>query len=79
MPVYSIGYIKRMLYPEQPTVLLAQGHLGKFEFHFEHSPRNTRFLSLDGPSNYLHLFKNHLQTFWSPGKRPSFQIKVTKL
>ena len=28
----------------------------KLKFHFEHFPKNTRFLSFDGPSNYLHLF-----------------------
>ena len=34
----------------------------KFKLHFEHFPRNTRFISFDGPNNYLHLFKNHRQT-----------------
>ena len=28
----------------------------KLKFHFEHFPKNTRFLSFDGPSNYLHWF-----------------------
>ena len=37
--------------------------LWKFKFHFEHFSRNIRFLSFDGPSNYLHLFQNHRQTF----------------
>ena len=27
MPVYLVGYAKRMLYSEQPTVLLARRHL----------------------------------------------------
>ena len=35
----------------------------KCKFHFEHFPRKTRFLSFNGPSNYLYLFKNHRQTF----------------
>ena len=51
----------------------------KLKFHFEHFPRNTRFLSFDGPSNYLHLFKNHRQKFSWPGERPSFLFKVTKM
>ena len=35
----------------------------KFKFHFVHFPRKIRFLSFDGPSNYLYLFKNQRQTF----------------
>ena len=35
------------------------GQFSKSKFHFEHFPRNTQFISFDGPSNYLHLFKNH--------------------
>ena len=29
MPIYLVGYTKRMLYSEQPTALLAQKHLNK--------------------------------------------------
>ena len=50
----------------------------KFKFHFEHFPRNTRFLSFDGPSK-LYLFKNHWQTFSWPGEHPSPHLKVTKM
>lgn len=51
MPVYLVGYTKRMLYCEQPTLLLAQRHL------------NTILLTnFDRTTNYLHLFKNHRQT-----------------
>ena len=50
----------------------------KFEFHLEYFPRNTQFVSFDGPSNYFHLFKFHRQSFSSPGERPSFHINVTK-
>ena len=39
----------------------------KFNFYFEHFPRNTRFLSFGGPSNYLYLFKNYRQTFHDQG------------
>ena len=35
----------------------------KFEFHFEHFPRNTRFLRFDGSINHLFLVKNHQQKF----------------
>ena len=81
----SLGYVKRMLYSEQPTVLLVRRYLHntfdqfwKFKFHFQNISRSTRFLSFDGPTNYLCLFKNHRQTFPWPGKRPSSHLKVTK-
>ena len=32
--------------------------------------QETQFLSFVRPSNYLHLFKNHRQTFSWPGERP---------
>ena len=51
----------------------------KFEFYFEHFPKNTRFLSFDGPSNYLYLFKNNRQAFSWSGEGPSSHIKVTKM
>ena len=51
----------------------------KFEFHFEHFPRNTRFLRFDGSINHLFLVKNHQQKFSWPGKRPSSQIQFTKM
>ena len=51
----------------------------KFKFHFEYFPRNTRFLSFGGASNYLYLFKNHRQTFSWPGVRPSSHFEVTKM
>ena len=36
----------------------------------------ARFLSFDGPTDYLHLSKNH----WSwPGERPSSHLKVIKM
>ena len=50
----------------------------KIKFHFEDFPRNTQFLSFDGPNNYLCIFKNHRQTFSWPGERPSSHLKVTK-
>ena len=47
----------------------------KFKFHFKHFPRNLRFLSFDGPTNYLYLFKTtdrHLRD-----QRPT--SKITKM
>ena len=80
MPVYLVGYAKSMLYSEQPTNLLARKHLNTMLLtNFKHFSRNTQFLSFDGPSNYLYLFKNHQQTFPWPGERPSSHIKVTKI
>ena len=80
MPVYIVGYAKSMLYSEQPTNLLARKHLNTmFLTNFKHFSRNTQFLNFDGPSNYLHLFKNHQQTFPWSGERPSSHIKVTKI
>ena len=51
----------------------------KFNFYFDHFPRNTQFLSFGGPSNYLYLFKNHRQTFSWPGECRSSHLKVTKM
>ena len=84
MPVYLVGYAKRMLYSEQPIVLLARRHnafdqFWKIKFHFQHFPRNTRFLSFDGSTNNLYLFKNHQQTFSWPGERPSSHLKFNKM
>ena len=31
--------------------------------NFEHFPRNARFLSFDGSTDYLYLLKNHRQSF----------------
>ena len=50
----------------------------KFNFYFEYISRSTRFLSFDGPSHCLYLFKNHRQTFLWPKKRPSSHLKSTK-
>ena len=46
----------------------------KFEFHFEHFPRNTRFLSFDALTNYLYLFK----TFPWPGEVRHLTSKLLK-
>ena len=67
MPVDLVGYAKRMLYPDQPTVLLARRHLNtmlltlsmnirKFKFHLEYFLTNATFLSFDGLSYDLYLF-----------------------
>ena len=67
-----------MLYSEQPTVLLAWKYLTQsfwpyrrkfwnFKFHLKHFPKNARFLSFDGLSNYLYLFKEELA--WVPLKK----------
>ena len=51
----------------------------KIKFHFEHFPRNTKFLSFDGPTNYLYLFKSHRYTFSCSGERLSSNLKVSKM
>ena len=51
----------------------------EFKFHFKHFPRNTQFLSFDGPRNYLYLFKYHRQIFPWPEERPLSHLKVTKM
>ena len=56
MPVYLVGYAKCMLYSEQSTVLLT--HFENLDF-ISNIFQETRFLSLDGPTNYLYLFKKH--------------------
>ena len=76
MPVYLVGYAKCMLYSEQSTVLLT--HFENLDF-ISNIFQETRFLSLDGPTNYLYLFKKHQQTFSWPGERPSSHLKVTKM
>ena len=78
-------YAKRMLLSEQPTVLFARidkhndfDQFWKFRLHFEHFPRNTVYLSFDGSSNYLYLFKHHRQASSWPGELPSSHLKVTR-
>ena len=51
----------------------------KFKLHFEYFPRNAWFLSFDGPSNYLYVFKDHQQTFPWLGERTSSHLKITKM
>ena len=72
---------KRMLYSEQPTVLLAQRHLNTILLtNFENlNSISNIFQENDGPTNYLYLFKNHRQTFSWPGERQSSHLKVTKM
>ena len=84
--IYLVGYAKRMLYFEQPTVLLARNHLNTMLLtNFEHLIfisnifQFRTFLSFDGPSNYLYLFKKHRQTFPGSEERPSSHLKVTKM
>ena len=48
-------------------------------FYLRYFPRNTKFLSFDGLSNYLYLFKNHRQTFSWQAERRSSHFKVTKI
>ena len=79
----SFGYVKRMPYSEQPTILLARRHpntmfLTDFEnlIRFRTYFKSTRFLTFDKPTNYLYLFKNHRQTFLWIGKRPSPHLKL---
>ena len=77
MPAYLVSYANGMLHSEQPTVLLARRHLNTMLLtNFE---KNTRFLSFDGATNYLHLFKNHRQTILWPAERPSSHLKVIKI
>ena len=77
---------KCILHCDQPTVfgkeapkynVLAQ--FWKFKFFSEHFPRNSRFLSFKGSSNYLYLFKNHRQRFSWLGERPSSYLKFSKI
>ena len=86
LPVYLVGYAKCMLYSEQSNEFLTRRHLNRMLLtNFENLnsipkiPRNTRFLSFDGPSNYLYLFKNHQQRVSWPGELSSSHIKVTKV
>ena len=86
MPVYLDSYAKRMLYSEQPIVLLTRRHLSKMIFtNFEHLysisniSHETHDFSFAGPSNYLYLFKNHRQIFSWPEERPSSHLKDTKI
>ena len=69
LSVYFVGYAKRMLYSEQPTVLLARRHLKTMLLiNFENVNSILNIFqetheSFERPSNYLYLFKNHRQTF----------------
>ena len=86
MPVYLDSYAKRMLYSEQPIVLLTRRHLSKMIFtNFEHLysisniSHEIHDFSFARPSNYLYLFKNHRQIFSWPEERPSSHLKDTKI
>ena len=82
MPVYLVCYAKRMRYSEQPTVLLTRRHLNiMLSTNFENSNlfRNTKFLSFEGPTSYLYLFKNYRQTFSWPTECRSSHLKVVKI
>ena len=68
MPVYLVGYAKRMLYSWQPTILFAWRHLNtmhltlstkilKIQIPPRTISRNPQFLSFDGLSHYLYLLK----------------------
>ena len=66
MLAYLVGYAYGMLCSEQLFVLLALRHLNTMlltKFENLNSILNifqeTQFLSFNGPTNYLHLFKNH--------------------
>ena len=66
MLAYLVGYAYGMLYSEQLIVLLALRQLNTMlltKFENLNSILNifqeTQFLSFNGPTNYLHLFKNH--------------------
>ena len=74
-----------MLLSEQPTVLFARRHLNTMILtNFENLnsilniSQETQYLSLDGPSNYLYLFKNRQQASLWPGELSSSHLKVTK-
>ena len=85
MTVYLVGYAKRMMYPEQPTVLLAPRHLSitllKLNFKNLSSILNIfqETHNSHGFINCLYLFKNYQQTFSWPGERLSFHLKVIKM
>ena len=77
--VYAVlRAVKRFVGSETPKQN-AFDQFWKFEFHSENFLRNTRFLSFDGLSNYLYLFKNHQQRVSWPGELSSSHIKVTKV
>ena len=84
MRIYLVGYAKRMLYSDQPTVLLARKHLKTMIL--------TNFENLNSISNifrethdflvltdYLYLFKNNGPIFSWPEERPSSHLIVTKM
>ena len=65
MPVYFVGYAKRILCFEQPIVLLTRRYLNTMLWtYFENlnsisnTLQETQFLTFDGPTNYFYLFKN---------------------
>ena len=79
MPDYLVSNAKRLVDSKTPK------HNGfeqfwKFEFRFEHFPRNTRFLSIEGPSNYLYI--RITDWHWGssgPEECPLSHLKVTKM
>ena len=76
---YAVLWAANRFVGSETPKLTAFDQFWKFKFPFEHFPRNTWFLSVDGPSNYLYLFKNHRQTFLWPEERPSSHFKIIKM
>ena len=64
VPVYLVRYAVT----QSICCTINFGQFWKFQYHLEHFPRHTGFLSFGGPSNYLYLFRNHRKTFSWPGK-----------
>ena len=84
MPVYLVGYANVFctvicIFGKEAPKYNVLAQFWKFKFFSEHFPRNSRFLSFEGSSNYLYLFKNHRQRFSWLGERPSSYLKFSKI
>ena len=74
IPVYLVRYAVT----QSICCTINFGQFGKFQYHLEHFPRHTGFLSFGGPSNYLYLFRNHRKTFSWPGNVRHPTSKLSK-
>ena len=85
MPVYLVDYANVCsTVISQP--FLARRHLNTMFLpnlenlnSFPNIFQDSRFLSFEGSSNYLYLFKNHRQRFSWLGERPSSYLKFSKI
>ena len=76
---YAVLWVAKRFVGSETPKLSAFDQFRKFEFHFKHFPRKTRYLSFNGRTDYLYLCENDRQIFSRPGEHPLSHLKVIKM